>query len=143
LKNGKFGIYISQHHIPGTASGHGSHKKFEDLCRTKSIRENIKENVLTSSPTAKEVIARVDLLQATQFIANSWRRVSTKTIQNCFALGVLNTETWRCQVKSIVKMTSCWKCTTSEITKSFKSSTAVFNIIMKMKIVRKRLLCEL
>jgi hypothetical protein len=26
------GISISQHHIPITASGHGSHKKFEDLC---------------------------------------------------------------------------------------------------------------
>jgi hypothetical protein len=29
--------YISQHHIPGTASGHGSYKKFEDLCCTKLI----------------------------------------------------------------------------------------------------------
>jgi hypothetical protein len=41
---------------------------------------------------AKEVIARVDLLQATQFIADSWQSVSTKTIQNCFALEVLNTQ---------------------------------------------------
>jgi hypothetical protein len=41
---------------------------------------------------AKEVIARVDLLQATQFIADNWRRVNTKAIQNCFALGVLNTQ---------------------------------------------------
>jgi hypothetical protein len=52
------------------------------------IIEPIRKNVLTASSAAKEVIARVDLLQATQFIANSWRRVSTKTIQNCFALEV-------------------------------------------------------
>jgi hypothetical protein len=31
-KNVQFGISISQHHIPGTASGHGSHKELEDLC---------------------------------------------------------------------------------------------------------------
>jgi hypothetical protein len=32
FENVQFGISISQHHIPGAASGHGSHKKFEDLC---------------------------------------------------------------------------------------------------------------
>jgi hypothetical protein len=48
------------------------------------ILEAIEENLLTSS-TAKEVSARIDLLQAVQFITNSWGRVSTKTIQNCFA----------------------------------------------------------
>jgi hypothetical protein len=50
--------------------------------------------VLDRNPStlAKEVFARVDLLQATRFIADSWRKVSTKTIQNCFALGVLNTQ---------------------------------------------------
>jgi hypothetical protein len=48
------------------------------------ILEAIQENLLTSS-TAKEVSARIDLLQAVQFTANSWRRVSTKTIQNGFA----------------------------------------------------------
>jgi hypothetical protein len=31
FENVQFGILISQHHIPGTASGHGSHKKCEDL----------------------------------------------------------------------------------------------------------------
>jgi hypothetical protein len=48
-------------------------KKFEDLCCTELVNyilEPIKKNVLTSS-AAKEVIARVDLLQATQFIASS------------------------------------------------------------------------
>jgi hypothetical protein len=32
FENVRIRISISQHHIPGTASGHGSHKKFEDLC---------------------------------------------------------------------------------------------------------------
>jgi hypothetical protein len=32
FENIQFGILISQHHIPGTVSGHGSHKKFEDVC---------------------------------------------------------------------------------------------------------------
>jgi hypothetical protein len=31
FENVQFGISISQHHIPGTASGYGSHKNFEDL----------------------------------------------------------------------------------------------------------------
>jgi hypothetical protein len=48
------------------------------------ILEAVEENLLTSSSTAKEVSARTDLLQAVQFIADSWQRVSTKTIQNCF-----------------------------------------------------------
>jgi hypothetical protein len=37
FENVQFGILISQHHIPGTASGHGSHKKFEDLCYTELV----------------------------------------------------------------------------------------------------------
>jgi hypothetical protein len=34
--------------------------------------EAIQENLLISSSTAKEVSARIDLLQAIQFIPNSW-----------------------------------------------------------------------
>jgi hypothetical protein len=30
FENVQFGILISQHHIPGTAGGHGSHNKFEN-----------------------------------------------------------------------------------------------------------------
>jgi hypothetical protein len=48
------------------------------------ILEAIQENLLASS-TAKEVSASTDLIQAVQFIADGWQRVSTKTIQNCFA----------------------------------------------------------
>jgi hypothetical protein len=48
------------------------------------ILETTEENLLTSS-TAKEVSARTDLLQAVQFITDSWGRVSTKIVQNCFA----------------------------------------------------------
>jgi hypothetical protein len=47
------------------------------------LLETIQEN-LTSSSTA-EVSARTDALQAVQFIADNWRRISTKTIGNCFA----------------------------------------------------------
>jgi hypothetical protein len=32
FENVQFGILISQHHTLSTTSGHGSHKKFEDLC---------------------------------------------------------------------------------------------------------------
>jgi hypothetical protein len=77
--------------------------KFEDLCCTKLVNyilEEIKKNVLTSSSAAKEVIARANLLQAAQFIADSCQRVSAKAIP----LAVLNTQSWRCPVKSIVKM---------------------------------------
>jgi hypothetical protein len=49
------------------------------------ILEAIQENLLTSSSTDKEVSARIHPLQAVQFIADSWRRVSSKTIQNCLA----------------------------------------------------------
>jgi hypothetical protein len=50
----------------------------------KYILEAIQENFLTLSSAAKEVTASIDLLQEVQFIADSWRRLSTKTIQNCF-----------------------------------------------------------
>jgi len=41
--------------------------------------------MLTSSSTAREVGARVNLLHAVQFVADNWREISSKTIQNCFA----------------------------------------------------------
>jgi hypothetical protein len=50
------------------------------------ILEAIQENLLTSSSTAKEVSAWIDLVQALQFIADNWLRVSMKIIQDCFAL---------------------------------------------------------
>jgi hypothetical protein len=82
------GISFSRHHIPGTANGRGIIKNLKTLYRPKLVNcilEAIEENLLTSSSAAKEVNARIDLLQAAQFIADSWRRVSTKTTQNCFA----------------------------------------------------------
>jgi hypothetical protein len=97
------------------------------------ILEACKENLQASS-TAKEVSARIWLLQAAQFIA-SWRRLSTKTIKNCLLTAVLNT-----LGDTKVKTTSYWKCNTSKITKGFHASTTVFNVIMKTKIVRNKLL---
>jgi hypothetical protein len=58
------------------------------------ILEAIQENLLTLSSAAKEVSARIDVLQAVEFIADSWRRLSTKTIALLTIL--LNTQTWRC-----------------------------------------------
>ncbi|XP_072119240.1 tigger transposable element-derived protein 4-like [Mobula birostris] len=64
-------------------------KKLKTLYRRKLVNhilEAIEENLLTSSATAKEVCARVNLLHAIQFVTDSWREISSKTIQNCFAL---------------------------------------------------------
>jgi hypothetical protein len=56
-------------------------------CREKLVNYNLgtNEKMLTSSSTAREVGARVNLLQAVQFVADNWREISSKTIQNCFA----------------------------------------------------------
>jgi hypothetical protein len=80
--------FVSQHHIPRAANGHGVTKNLKTLYHAKFLNyifEAIEENLLTSSSTDKEVSAGIDLLQAAQFIADSWRRVSTDTVQNCFA----------------------------------------------------------
>jgi hypothetical protein len=71
--------YVSQHHILGTASEHRNHKNVRVLYRTKLVQyilEAVQENPLTPSSAAKEVHARIDLLQAAKCIANSLRRVS-------------------------------------------------------------------
>ncbi|CAK9828167.1 Tigger transposable element-derived protein 4 [Anthophora retusa] len=67
--------------------GMGIIKNLKVLYREKLINhilQAIEDNLLTSSSTAKEVSAKVNILQAIQFVADSWREISTKTIQNCF-----------------------------------------------------------
>jgi hypothetical protein len=59
-------------------------KNLKTLYRAKLVNYIFQENLLTSSSTANEVNALIDLSQTAPFIAESWRRVSTKTIQNCF-----------------------------------------------------------
>jgi hypothetical protein len=49
------------------------------------ILDAIEENLLTSFSTAKEVSSKVNLLQVVQFVADSWREIGSKTIQNCFS----------------------------------------------------------
>jgi hypothetical protein len=49
------------------------------------ILDAIEENLLTSFSTAKEVSSNVNLLQAVQFVTDSWREISSKTIQNCLS----------------------------------------------------------
>ena len=51
------------------------------------VLESIEENLLTSSSTATEVSAKVNILQAITFLADSWRKISSETIQNCFSHG--------------------------------------------------------
>ncbi|XP_035232701.1 tigger transposable element-derived protein 6-like [Stegodyphus dumicola] len=49
------------------------------------ILEAIEEILLTSSSKANEVSAKVKILQVVTFVADSWRKVSSETIQNCFS----------------------------------------------------------
>lgn len=49
------------------------------------ILQEVEENLLNTASTAIDVSARVNLLQAIQFLADSWRQVSKTTIQNCFS----------------------------------------------------------
>jgi Ran GTPase-activating protein (RanGAP) involved in mRNA processing and transport len=39
---------------------------------------------------AKEVSSKANLLQAVQFVADSWQEIGSKTIQNCFSHCSLN-----------------------------------------------------
>jgi hypothetical protein len=88
-------------------------QKFEDRINAKLVKyipEKIQENLLTSSSAAQEVSARTDILQAVQFYCQQLAKDSCK-----------------CRIGLTVKMTSYWKCITSESTKSFRASTIVFN----------------
>jgi hypothetical protein len=53
------------------------------------ILDAIEENLLTSFSTAKEVSSKVNLPQAVQFVADSWREIGSKTNQNCLSHGSL------------------------------------------------------
>jgi hypothetical protein len=66
------------------------------------ILETIQQNLLISTSTAKAVSARIGPLQAAQFIADSWRRLSTEIIQNGFAHEVSHIETCRCRTRPTV-----------------------------------------
>jgi hypothetical protein len=49
------------------------------------ILDAMEEDLLTSFSTAKEVSSKVNLVQAVQFVADSWREIGSKTNQNCFS----------------------------------------------------------
>ncbi|XP_035212025.1 tigger transposable element-derived protein 6-like [Stegodyphus dumicola] len=62
-------------------------KNFKTLYRGKLVNyilESIDENLLTTSTTAREISSKISLLQAIQFVADSWRAIKATTIQNCF-----------------------------------------------------------
>jgi hypothetical protein len=88
------GIFVSQNHIPSIANGNGNHKNLKNFYGANLVNyilESIQENLLTSPSAAKEVSARIDLLQAAQFIVDIWRRVSTETSRTASLIVLLNT----------------------------------------------------
>lgn len=50
--------------------------------------QSINLNLLTISSSAKDISAKINLLQAIQFVADSWRSINTNTLRNCFAASV-------------------------------------------------------
>jgi hypothetical protein len=99
LEKHPFGISASQHHILGAASGHENCIKSEDVSPKVDtlILEATEDNLLTSTSTAREVTARVNLLQAVQFFADSWQEISTRPFRTALLIVVLSTQAWRCQ----------------------------------------------
>ncbi|GLV33559.1 hypothetical protein CBL_20277, partial [Carabus blaptoides fortunei] len=62
-------------------------KNLKTLYRGKLVNfilESTDENLLTSTTTAREISSKINILQAIQFIADSWRAIKICTIQNCF-----------------------------------------------------------
>lgn len=49
------------------------------------ILKAIEDNLLTPSTCAIDISSKISILQAIQFVADSWRKVSSVTIQHCFA----------------------------------------------------------
>jgi hypothetical protein len=49
------------------------------------ILEKIEENLFDPSATANQISSKINILQAIQFVSESWREVSCSTIMNCFA----------------------------------------------------------
>ncbi|KAL4096550.1 hypothetical protein QTP88_021480 [Uroleucon formosanum] len=47
--------------------------------------EKIEENLFDQSATANQICGKINILQAIQFVSESWREVSCSTIMNCFA----------------------------------------------------------
>ncbi|VVC35212.1 DDE superfamily endonuclease domain, partial [Cinara cedri] len=48
------------------------------------ILEKIEDNLLEPQSTAIDISKKINILQAIQFISDSWRDVSSQTIKNCF-----------------------------------------------------------
>ena len=64
-------------------------KNLKTLYRGKLVNyiiEKIEEKLVTSSSTSKEISAKINILQAVHFVADSWRATSTKAIKNCFGV---------------------------------------------------------
>jgi hypothetical protein len=113
------------------------------MCRgtlVNHILDAIEENLLTSFSTAKDVSSNVNLLQAVQFVADSWREISSKSIQNCFShyglkhSGLGMPETAKSEYEAISEENKLGTM------KNLKVSTIMLNVTMKINIVRMKLL---
>ncbi|KII64869.1 Tigger transposable element-derived protein 6 [Thelohanellus kitauei] len=74
--------------------GHRGKKNFKTLYSGKLVNyilESIDENLLTSSPTAREISSRISLFQAIQFVAESWLATKTITTRTVLLIAALNT----------------------------------------------------
>jgi len=49
------------------------------------ILKAIEDNLVTPSTCAIDISSKINIIQAIQFVADSWRKVSSVTIQHCFA----------------------------------------------------------
>jgi hypothetical protein len=97
------------------------------------ILEVIQESVLTLSSTAKEVSASIDLSHGAQFIADSWQRLSTETIQNCFADCGFKQSNLEMSNKVDVENDILLEMHHVGNYKEFSYSAVVFSVIMKVK----------
>jgi len=48
------------------------------------ILKAIEDNLVTPSTCAIDISSKINILQAIQFVTDSWRKVSSVTIQHCF-----------------------------------------------------------
>lgn len=65
-------------------------KNMKALYREKLVHlilQTIEDGLLSSSSSANDVSSRVNVLQAIQFVADSWRQLRSTTIVKCFARG--------------------------------------------------------
>ncbi|KFM68695.1 hypothetical protein X975_13385, partial [Stegodyphus mimosarum] len=108
------------------------------------VLEATEESLLTSSSKASEVSAKVNVLQAVSFMADSWRKVSSETIQNCFSHYGFKHLILEMDVDMIIESENDDEhVELYKIAKNFCPLTTSFNATMKMEITTLQSLLEL